>query len=97
MMFKPRIIPVILISNQKVVKSIKFKKRIYIGDPLNTIKLFNDKEVDEIIVLDIDSSKKNIYPNFSLIEKICSQCFMPIAYGGGVSNLQAAKKILSLG
>ena len=71
-MLKPRIIPILLISNHKVVKTINFQNKKYIGDPLNTIKIFNDKEVDEIIVLDIEASKYKRDPDYSFIERILS-------------------------
>jgi cyclase len=89
-----RIIPVLLIHNGGLVKSVQFKKHKYVGDPINAVKIFNEKEVDEIIILDIDASAKNQAPNFKLIEEICGEAFMPLAYGGGVKSLEDAKKLL---
>ena len=96
-MLKNRIIPCLLIENNKLVKTEKFKNTKYVGDYLNAIKIFNDKEVDELIVLDISASKNNRGPNFKIIEKFSSECFMPVAYGGGISSLEHAKKIFKLG
>jgi len=92
-----RVIPVLLLSNSRIVKTIQFKNARYIGDPINIVRIFNDKEVDELMVLDIDCSKKNIRPNFELIEKIAGECFMPLSYGGGIRTLDDAKKIIRTG
>ena len=94
---KNRIIPLLLIHEGGLVKTVKFKNPKYIGDPINAIRIFNDKEVDEIIVLDIEASKNKKEPNYNLIKKFASECFMPVCYGGGVSNIDHAKKIFSLG
>ncbi len=96
MLYK-RVIPVLLISGDELVKTIKFDKKTYVGDPVNAIKIFNDKEVDEIIVLDISASRYDREPNYQLIEELAGECFMPVTYGGGVSNLNQAKTIFSLG
>lgn len=96
-MIKNRIIPCLLINEDKLVKSVKFKDLIYVGDYLNAIKVFNEKEVDELIVLDISASKNKSGPNFDLIKKISSECFMPVCYGGGIRSLEDAKKVFSLG
>jgi cyclase len=96
-MLRPRVIPVLLFKNDGLVKSIKFKNHKYIGDPINAIKIFNDKEVDELIFLDIDASKNNTPPNFKLISQIASECFMPVCYGGGINSLKQIEKILKLG
>jgi cyclase len=96
-MVRIRIIPVLLLSGQKLVKTINFKNRIYVGDPINTIKIFNEKQVDELLILDIDATRKCTEPNYEYIEKLTSQCFMPLAYGGGISNPSQAKRLLSLG
>ena len=96
-MLKNRIIPCLLIENNKLVKTEKFKNKKYVGDYLNAIKIFNEKEVDELIVLDISASKNKKGPNFEIIEKFSSECFMPVAYGGGISSLEHAKKIFKLG
>ena len=96
-MLKNRIIPCLLIENNKLVKTEKFKNAKYVGDYLNAIKIFNEKEVDELIVLDIAASKNKQDPNFKIIEKFSSECFMPVAYGGGISSLEHAKKIFKLG
>ena len=92
---KKRIIPVLLLKNNKLVKTVKFKKSKYIGDPINTIKLFNDKFCDEIIVLDI--SKNISKPNFALIDEIATECFMPITYGGGIRCMEHADKLFHSG
>lgn len=89
-----RIIPVLLLHNGGLVKSVRFKKYRYVGDPINAVKVFNEKEVDEIIVLDIDASGKNRPPDFKAIEEICGEAFMPLAYGGGVSSLEQAQQVL---
>jgi len=92
-----RVIPVLTIEEQSLVKTVKFTKPNYIGDPLNAIKIFNDKYVDEIVVLDISASKKNQLPNYELIQEMAEECFIPLAYGGGISNLEQAKKLFSIG
>lgn len=92
-----RIIPVLLYKNQGLYKSVNFKNHNYIGDPINAIKIFNDKEVDELIFLDIDASTKKTGVNYNLIEQITGECFMPLSYGGGISTLVEIEKILKLG
>ena len=92
-----RLIPVLLIHNLGVYKTKKFKRPIYIGDPINTVRLFNDLEVDEIIILDIDASKNKTEPNFDFIEELASEAFMPFAYGGGIQTVDQAQKIIQLG
>lgn len=96
-MLETRLIPVLLIHKGALYKTIKFRKPVYVGDPVNAIKIFNEKEVDELIILDIDSSKSNKEPNYKLIEKIASQCFMPICYGGGVKSIKQMQRIFALG
>ena len=92
-----RVIPVLTIDQGKLVKTVKFNNPNYIGDPINAIKIFNAKEVDEIVVLDISATKLNKEPNFKLIEELAGECFMPLAYGGGIRNIYQAKKLFDLG
>jgi imidazole glycerol-phosphate synthase subunit HisF len=92
-----RIIPCLLIKNSGLVKTQKFRKPKYVGDPINAIRIFNEKEVDELIVLDIEASTKNKKPNFALIEELASECFMPLCYGGGVKTFQDAQTLFNLG
>ena len=96
-MNRPRIIPVLSIDKGKLVKTISFNKPIYIGDPINATKIFNDKEVDELCILDITASKLRNKPDFKLLETIANEAFMPLSYGGGVNSLNDAIKILELG
>ena len=79
------------------MKTKRFKNSIYVGDPVNAIRIFNEKEVDELMVLDIDASKKNQEPNYELISRIAEECFMPLAYGGGIKNIEQAKRIYTCG
>lgn len=83
--------------NHGLVKSIKFKNYKYIGDPINAIRIFNEKEVDELILLDIDKSNKNQEPDYKIIEQIASECFMPLGYGGGITNIEIIKNLFSVG
>lgn len=92
-----RVIPVLQLSKNKLVKTRCFKKPVYIGDPINTFRIFNEKQVDEIILLDIDASKNNQPPNHSLISQIAGECFMPLAYGGGITSIEMAKRIINSG
>ncbi len=94
---RPRIIPVLLIHDQGVVKTVQFQNPTYIGDPINAIKIFNDKEVDEIIVLDIDASKNKRSPSLKKIAELSSECFMPMAYGGGITSIEMMRDIFRLG
>ena len=96
-MLIPRLIPVLLLKNEGLVKTYKFTKPKYIGDPINAVKIFNEKEVDEIIIIDIDATKTNNEPNFNLIKQITSECFMPLCYGGGIKSVDQASKLFSLG
>jgi len=96
-MLKTRVIPTLLLHNKGLVKTVKFKNPKYVGDPINAIKIFNEKEVDELIFLDIDASKEDRGPDFNLIKDFASECFMPVCYGGGITNMEQIKKIFSLG
>src|SRR5688572_7811939 len=96
-MLRPRIIPCLLINQSGLVKTIQFKDPKYIGDPINAIKIFNDKEVDELMLLDIVATRENREPNYKMISKVSSECFMPLAYGGGIRTLEQIRILLSLG
>jgi len=91
------VIPVIMIDNDRGVITRRFKKPVYIGDPINAIKIFNDKEVDELIILDITHKGVRTKPNFALIEKMASESFMPLAYGGHVSSVADANTLINCG
>jgi len=96
-MLQKRIIPLLLLSDNKIVKTEKFKNISYVGDPLNILKIFNEKEVDEIMLLDISKRKKNYNLQKELLKQFASECFMPISYGGGIDTLEDAEFILNLG
>ncbi|MDC5703095.1 AglZ/HisF2 family acetamidino modification protein [Vibrio europaeus] len=96
-MLKQRVIPCLLLKGEGLVKTKKFKKPKYVGDPINAVRIFNDKEVDELIILDIDASRLGEGPNFELIESVASECFMPLCYGGGVRTLEDAEKLFRIG
>jgi imidazole glycerol-phosphate synthase subunit HisF len=92
-----RIMPCLLYNGKGLVKTIQFKDPQYIGDPINAIKIYNEKEVDELILLDINASLEKRKPNFEKIAEFASECFMPLTYGGGVSELNDLKKLFSIG
>jgi cyclase len=96
-MLRNRIIPCLLLENHKLVKTKQFKDPKYVGDPINAIKIFNEKEVDEIIVLDIFATKQKREPDFKFIENLASECFMPLCYGGGITKFEHAKILFSIG
>jgi cyclase len=96
-MNRPRIIPVLLIKNQGLYKTIKFGEGKYIGDPINAVKIFNEKQCDEIIFIDILATKERKGINFRLIEQMASECFMPLSYGGGIGTNQEIEKLLKIG
>jgi imidazole glycerol-phosphate synthase subunit HisF len=96
-MLMSRVIPVLLIRDKGLIKTVKFKEDKYIGDPINTVKIFNEKKVDELIILDIDATFQCREPNYTMIEDIASQCRSPLCYGGGIKSVAVAKRILSLG
>lgn len=96
-MLQKRVIPCLLLHKGGLYKTLKFKKPTYIGDPINAIKIFNEKEVDELMFLDIDASVQNKEPSYKMLEDIASECFMPLCYGGGVKTIDQMKKIYSLG
>ena len=95
-MLNPRIIPCLLVHKKGLVKTVNFKEPKYVGDPINAIKIFNDKGVDELVFLDIDASKEKREPDFEMIKNIASECFMPVAYGGGITTLDQIKKIFQI-
>ena len=96
-MLKHRVIPCLLLRNGGLVKTLKFADAKYVGDPINAIRIFNDKEVDELMVLDITATKENKEPNYALIEQFASECFMPLTYGGGIKTMEQAQKLFNLG
>lgn len=96
-MITPRIIPCLLLSGNGLVKTTKFTNPKYVGDPINAIRIFNEKEVDELMILDIKATFEKRGPDFDLIEQLASECFMPLCYGGGIRNMNDVKKLFNLG
>ncbi|MEO5844598.1 MAG: AglZ/HisF2 family acetamidino modification protein [Caldimonas sp.] len=96
-MLRTRVIPCLLLRGAGLVKTTRFKDAKYVGDPINAIKIFNDKEVDELVLLDITASREQRGPAFSVIAEVASECFMPLAYGGGLRSVEEARRVLKLG
>jgi len=96
-MLRPRIIPCLLVKNGGLVKTVKFGTSKYVGDPINAVRIFNEKEVDEIIVIDIDASAHGREPNYALIKNLAAECRMPLCYGGGVKTVDQFRRLVSLG
>lgn len=96
-MLRTRIIPIIQLNNRELVKTVNFKNPKYLGDPLNAIKIFNEKRVDELIIIDLSTAKKRGDIDFEFIEELCSECFMPIGYGGGIKSLKDIEKLFKIG
>ena len=96
-MLRPRIIPCLLVHEKGLVKTINFKDPKYVGDPINAVRIFNEKQVDELTVLDIDASVENREPDYRMIENLAAECRMPLCYGGGVKTPEQAQRIFSLG
>ncbi|QEA13266.1 AglZ/HisF2 family acetamidino modification protein [Comamonas flocculans] len=96
-MLRPRIIPCLLIQQGGLVKTRKFKEPKYVGDPINAVKIFNEKESDELMVLDIDATVHQAEPNYALIAKLAAECRMPLCYGGGITTPEQAARIIGLG
>ena len=93
----PRIIPCLLLKGEGLVKGVRFKKHKYIGDPLNAVKIFNDKEVDELIFLDINASVEGRSPNIALIQDIADECYMPFCFGGGIKTIEDIRQVIAAG
>jgi cyclase len=92
-----RVIPVLLLHKGGLVKTIKFKNPAYVGDPINAVKIFNEKEIDEIVVLDIDASREGRGPQMQLIREIAGEAFIPLAYGGGITTIEQVKELFFIG
>lgn len=96
-MLRARVIPCLLLRNGGLVKTLRFGETKYVGDPINAVKIFNEKEVDELVVFDIEASKRGAEPNYELLADIASECFMPVCYGGGVNSVEQALRLVQLG
>lgn len=96
-MLLPRIIPCLLVKDKGLVKTINFKNPKYVGDPINAVRIFNEKEVDELIVLDIDATHEKREPDYKMIEHLAAECRMPLCYGGGITTSEQVLRIIQLG
>jgi cyclase len=96
-MLRPRIIPCLLVHNKGLVKTVQFGNPKYVGDPINAVKIFNEKEVDELIVVDIDASARGVEPDYVMIRNLAAECRMPLCYGGGVKTVEQAVRIIKMG
>jgi imidazole glycerol-phosphate synthase subunit HisF len=96
-MLKTRVIPSLLLRNGGLVKTVKFKDPTYVGDPINAVRIFNDKEVDELVFLDIAATPAGRGPNFELLTDIAGEAFMPFGYGGGITTIEQVKRLFALG
>lgn len=96
-MLRPRVIPCLLVHEGGLVKTVGFDAPKYVGDPINAVKIFNEKEADELMVLDIDATVNGVEPDYRMIANLAAECRMPLCYGGGIQSVAQAKKIISLG
>ncbi|MBE0613509.1 MAG: imidazole glycerol phosphate synthase subunit HisF [Burkholderiales bacterium] len=96
-MLRPRIIPCLLVHEGGLVKTVAFRNPKYVGDPINAVKIFNEKETDELIVLDIDATVNGVEPDYKMIADLAAECRMPLCYGGGIKSTEQAKTIIGLG
>lgn len=96
-MLQTRVIPCLLLNESSLVKTVNFKNPGYIGDPVNTARIFNELEVDELVLLDITATNKKARPNLKLLAELAQECFMPLAYGGGIRTFEDAKRIFQIG
>lgn len=96
-MLRPRIIPCLLVHDGGLVKTVGFKAPKYVGDPINAVKIFNEKEADELVVLDIDATARGVEPNFTMVAHLAAECRMPLCYGGGITSVGQAKRIIGSG
>jgi cyclase len=94
---RTRIIPALLLRNESLVKTVRFGKFTYVGDPANTVRIFNELEVDELLFLDITASRENRGLNLKVLADIANECFMPLGYGGGIRSLDQAKALFDIG
>jgi Imidazoleglycerol-phosphate synthase len=97
MFTRPRIIPTLLIDDRDLIKTIQFGKRTYLGDPVNAVRIFNRKDIDELSILDIGATKNNREPDFELLKDIASEAFMPLSYGGGIKTNEQVHNLLAIG
>ncbi len=97
MFTRPRIIPTLLIDDRDLIKTIQFSKRTYLGDPVNAVKIFNRKGIDEMIILDIGATRNNKEPDFEFLKDIASEAFMPLGYGGGIKTVAQVQRLLAIG
>ncbi len=96
-MLMTRVMPCLLLKDDRLVKTIQFKDPKYVGDPVNAVKIYNEKEVDELVVLDISATAENRKPPFEMIAQIADECFMPLTYGGGIRDLEDIRRLFALG
>lgn len=96
-LLRTRIIPTLLLQDDSLVKTVRFGKFNYVGDPANTVRIFNELEVDELLFLDITASRENRNPNLKVLADIANECFMPLSYGGGIHSLSQAKSVFDIG
>jgi imidazole glycerol-phosphate synthase subunit HisF len=96
-MNRPRIMPCLLVQHGRLVKTVGFRRPTYVGDPINAIRVFNDKGADELVLLDIAATRDGTGPDFELLEKVATECFMPLCYGGGVTSVEQMRRLLALG
>jgi cyclase len=96
-MLRARVMPCLLLRGRGLVKTRRFKDPVYIGDPVNAVRIFSEKEVDELVLLDIDASREQREPDYELIAEIAGECFMPVAYGGGVRSLEQVRRLIRSG
>lgn len=97
MIVRPRVIPVLLLDNQSLVKTVKFANPYYLGDPINAVKIFSEKGVDELCILDISATKEEKHPDFDLLAEIATEAFMPLSYGGGIRDIDDVKRLIKMG
>lgn len=96
-MYRARVIPCLLLSGGRLVKTVRFKQPTYVGDPINAVKIFNDREVDELAILDITATPERRDPPFEHLKEIAGECFMPLSYGGGIRTIEQARRLFGLG